>query len=248
MIHPQAVVDKSAQIDETAEVGAFAVVGRNTVIGPDTKIFPHSVIECAHIGAGCKIFPGASVGLAPQDLKYRDEDTRVVIGDKTVVRECVTLNRGTSASGSTNIGSGCLFMAYSHVAHDCRIGNEVILANSVAVAGHVEIGDNTVIGGLAGIHQYVRIGRMAMIGAGSMVPLDVPPFTLGSGDRMKLVGLNVLGLKRKRINLEVILAIKKAYRSIFLSKSSIEISIKKAVKNDADNTPEVREFLDFMQR
>src|SRR4029077_8167943 len=178
---------------------------------------PHAVVEFAEVGEGCQIHASAFVGTAPQDLKYRGEQTRVLLGPGCVVRECVTLNRGTAATGETRIGSRCLFMAYSHVAHDCIIGNEVILANSVAVAGHCEIGDSAVIGGMVGLHQFVRVGKLAMVGAGAMVPLDIAPFTLAWGDRARLNGLNLIGLRRRGYAAPTIAALKQTYRELFAS-------------------------------
>ena len=167
------------------------------MLGPRVSVGPHAVVEFADVGEGCKIHAGAFVGTAPQDLKYRGERTRLVLGPGCVVRESVTLNRGTAATGVTRIGSRCLFMAYSHVAHDCIIGDEVILANSVAIAGHCEVGDWAIIGGMVGLHQFVRVGKLAMIGAGAMVPLDIPPYALAWGDRARLSGLNLIGLRRR---------------------------------------------------
>jgi UDP-N-acetylglucosamine acyltransferase len=177
-IHPTAVIHPTAHVDETATVGPFAVIGEGTHLGPRVSVGPHAVVEYANVGEACRIHAGAFVGTAPQDLKYRGEHTQLVMGPGCVVREAVTLNRGTAATGVTKIGARCLFMAYSHVAHDCIIGNEVIMANSVAVAGHCEVGDWSVIGGMVGLHQFVRVGKLAMIGAGAMVPVDIPPFAL----------------------------------------------------------------------
>lgn len=226
-IHATAVIDGSARIGENVDIGPYCIVGKNVQIGNDTIIGAHSVIEYAEIGPGCRIFPSAFIGTAPQDIKYRGEETRIVIGSQATVRENVTLNRGTMATGETRIGDHCLFMANSHVAHDCRVGHNVILANSVALAGHVTIEDEAILGGMAGIHQFVRIGKLAMIGAGSMVPMDVPPFTQGAGDRMRLYGLNLLGLKRKRFTHELIQQIKKAFRTIYLSRLGLHEALEK---------------------
>ena len=191
LIHPTAVIHATAKIDPTVQIGPYAVIGEGTVLGPRVTVGPHAVVEFADVGEGCRIFSGAYVGTAPQDLKYRGESTRLILGPGCTVREAVTLNRGTAATGVTKIGARCLFMAYSHVAHDCIIGNEVILANSVAVAGHCEVGDWTILGGMVGLHQFVRVGKLAMIGAGAMVPLDIPPYALAWGDRARLSGLKL---------------------------------------------------------
>lgn len=215
-VHPTAVVDPSAKLDASVVVGPYAVIGPETVVGAGTTIAAHAVLEHVHMGKNNRIFSGAYVGTAPQDLKYAGEKTRLVMGDNCLVRECVTLNRGTTATGETRIGNDCLFMAYSHVAHDCRVGNHVILVNSVALAGHVEIGDYTVVGGLAAIHQFTRVGAMVMIGGGAMVGKDVPPFCLAQGDRATLRGLNVVGLRRSGLPREAVSAVREAYKTLFL--------------------------------
>lgn len=215
-IHPTAVVDPAAKLDPSVVVGPYAVIGAEAVIGAGTTIGAHSVVENVTMGKNNRVFSGAYVGTAPQDLKYAGEKTRLIMGDNNLVRECVTLNRGTTATGETRIGDNCLFMAYSHVAHDCRVGNNVILVNSVALAGHVEVGDYTVVGGLAAIHQFTRIGAMVMIGGGSMVGKDIPPFCLAQGDRATLRGLNVVGLRRSGLPREAVSAVREAYKTLFL--------------------------------
>lgn len=246
LIHSSAVVHRTAQIAKNVMIGPYAIIGENVKIGPGTRIGSHAVIEFAEIGSACQIFSHAFVGTAPQDLKYRGEKTKIVIGDGTIIRECATLNRGTAQSGRTVIGKKCLFMAYSHVAHDCVIEDEVILANSVAVAGHVQIGSGTVVGGLSGIHQFVRIGKFSMIGAGSMVPQDVPPFCTVWGDRAKIVGLNLEGLRRRHYPKPSIDSLKKIYREVFSSKKSMKQTLQSlaARKNITD---EAREFLSFIK-
>lgn len=217
-IHPAAVVDPSAKVDPSAEVGPYAIVGPGAVVGPRTRIGAHAVVEHATLGADNLLHPGCYVGTAPQDLKYAGEPTRLVMGDKNVVRECVTINRGTAQGGGvTTIGSNCLFMAYSHVAHDCVIGDNVVVVNSVALAGHVHVGDYAVLGGICAVHQYVRIGRFAMLGGGAMVGQDVLPFATAQGDRAVMRGLNLLGLRRGGFGREAVSALKEAYRTLFLS-------------------------------
>jgi UDP-N-acetylglucosamine acyltransferase len=246
LIHPTAVIHPTAQIAAGVEIGPFAVVGENVIIHPRTRIGPHALVEFAEIGEGCQIHAGAFVGTAPQDLKYRGEQTQVTLGPGCVVRECVTLNRGTAATGETSIGARCLFMAYSHVAHDCIIGSEVIMANSVAVAGHVEIGEGAIIGGLVGLHQFVRVGKLAMIGAGAMVPLDIPPFTLAWGDRARLNGLNLIGLRRRGFNAETVSALKEAYRELFFSNQPIKALL--ARMSQKELIEPVKELVDFLQK
>ena len=247
LIHPSAVIHPSAEIHETAQIGPYAVIGQGVRIGAQTKIGAHSVIEFAEIGSACQIYSQAFIGTAPQDLKYRGEETKIIVGDGTIVRECATLNRGTARSGKTVIGKRCLFMAYSHVAHDCVIEDEVILANSVAVAGHVQIGSGTILGGLSGVHQFVRIGRMAMVGAGAMVPMDVPPFCTVSGDRARIVGLNVEGLRRRHVSRESIESLKKVYRKVFFSKSTLKQAVRQAA-SEKSQVPEIEEFIQFISR
>ncbi|MBN1385320.1 MAG: acyl-ACP--UDP-N-acetylglucosamine O-acyltransferase [Elusimicrobia bacterium] len=245
MIHPTAVIDKSAEIDKNVDIGPYVIIGKETKLKGGTHIGAFSVIEHAEIGKNCKIFSSAFIGSAPQDLKYKDEKTKIIIGDNCTIRECVTLNRGTSAHGITQIGNDCLFMAYSHVAHDCIVGNEVIFANNATLAGHVEVGDFSVIGGIVAIHQFVRIGRYAMLGGGAMVPLDVPPFCQVQGDRAKLVGLNIVGLKRHKFGEKQINEIKSAYKTIFTSGLTVAEAIDQL---DASNpSKEVKEFIDFIK-
>ncbi|OGR84033.1 MAG: acyl-[acyl-carrier-protein]--UDP-N-acetylglucosamine O-acyltransferase [Elusimicrobia bacterium RIFCSPLOWO2_01_FULL_64_13] len=244
-MHPTSIIHPSAEIDPTAEIGPYAVIGEGTSVGPGTFVGAHAVVEFAEVGAACRIHPHAFVGTAPQDLKYRGEKTRIVIGDGTIVRECATLNRGTARTGETRIGSRCLFMAYSHVAHDSVIEDEVILANSVAVAGHVQVGAGVIIGGLSGIHQFVRIGKLAMIGAGSMVPMDIPPFCTASGDRARIVGLNIEGMRRRHVSKNSIDSLKRIYRKVFFSKKPLKQVLEQAGSEAAGE--EAREFIGFVR-
>ena len=245
-VHPTAVVHPSAEIDPSAEIGPYAVIGEEVRVGPQTRIGSHAVIEFAEIGSACRIHSHAFVGTAPQDLKYRGEKTKIIVGDGTIVRECATLNRGTAASGQTVIGRKCLIMAYAHVAHDCVIDDEVILANSVAVAGHVKIGMGTIVGGLSGIHQFVQVGRLAMIGAGGMVAQDVPPFCTVWGDRAKIVGLNLEGLRRRHFSPSAIESLKKTYRALFLSNKTFQQALNQQLASKK-LSGEAREFLAFVK-
>ena len=245
-IHPTALVDKSAKVDPTAEIGPYAIVGPDAVIGARAKIGAHAVVEHATLGVDNVLHPGCFVGTPPQDLKYAGEKTRLVMGDKNVVRECVTLNRGTAQGGGiTKIGSNCLFMAYSHVAHDCSVGDGVIIVNSVALAGHVHIGEGAVLGGISAIHQFVRIGRYAMLGGGSMVSNDVLPFAMVQGDRAVLRGLNMLGMRRGGFSREAISAVKDAYKTLFLSGLTQADALAKL--KAATPGKEVREWIDFIE-
>lgn len=245
LIHPTAIVHPSARLGKGVEIGPYAVIGPEVTLGQGTTIGAHAVVEYAAVGEGCKIHPHAFVGTPPQDLKYRGEKTRVRIGDHTTIRECATVNRGTSASGETVVGSHCLLMAYCHVAHDCRIGNNVIMANVATLGGHVHIEDDVVVGGVVAIHQFTRIGFGAMLGGGSMIASDVPPFTMTHGNRAVLVGLNVVGLRRRKLDREALAAIKNAYKTVFLSAFTLEQAIAELEKSP--QTAEVKRFLEFLK-
>ena len=244
MIHQTAIVSKKAKLADDVEIGPYAIIGDGAIISKGAKIGAYTIIEDAEIGENCAIFSHCSIGTAPQDLKYKNEPTKLVMGANNIVREFATLNRGTVASGITVIGSNNLFMAYTHVAHDCRVGNGIVLANSVGLAGHAEVGDFAVIGGYAAVHQFNRVGKMAMVGGGSMVTLDILPFSQAQGDRARLVGLNLVGLKRRNIERESIEEIRLAYRTLFLSGLPME----DALDQLEASTPgtEVREMIDFI--
>ena len=244
--HPTAVVHPSAKLDPSVEVGPYAVIGEDVVIGAGTVVGAHAHVEFAHLGKNNRLLPGCFVGGPPQDLKYAGERTLLVMGDGNTVREAVTLNRGTAAHGETRIGNNCLFMAYSHVAHDCVIGNNVVIVNSVGIAGHVEIGDFTVVGGLVGIHQYARIGRYCMIGGGAMLGKDLPHFCMAQGDRATVRGLNLLGLRRAGFDRSVVTAIKEAYKTLFMSGLRLEEAVAKLKASSP--VPQVMEMLEFIER
>ena len=245
-IHPTAVVHPAARLDPSVEVGPYAVIGPDTVIGPGCIIGPHCVVECATLGRENRLVASCFVGGPPQDLGYKGEPTRLVMGDRNTVREGVTLNRGTKATGETRIGSGCLFMALSHVAHDCRVGNGVIMANATGLAGHVAVGDGAILSTLIGVHQFVRIGRLAMISAGSMIGKDVPPFCTAQGDRANLRGLNVVGLRRAGFSPAAIRAVKNAYATLFEPGLMLEQAVSQLRAGGPG--PEVTEFLDFISQ
>lgn len=244
MIHPTAVVHPSAKVASNAEIGPFAVIGENCVIGAGTKIGAHAVLEFAEVGENCAIASHAVVGSAPQDLKYKGEPTKILIGSNTTIREFADLNRGTDASGKTVIGSGCLLMAYVHVAHDCVVGDNVIMANAATLGGHVEIGDSAVISALIAIHQFTRVGKLVMLGGGSMVSQDILPFCQAQGDRARLIGLNLVGLKRRGFSSEAIEDIKSAYRTLFHSGLTMEEALDQIEATKPG--PEVRLMIDFI--
>jgi UDP-N-acetylglucosamine acyltransferase len=217
MIHKTAIIDTQATISKNVKIGAYSVIGPNVQIGKDTIIHSHVVISGnTTIGKDNKIYSFASIGSDPQDLKYNNEQSRLKIGDRNIIREHVTINPGTSGGGGeTIVGNSCLLMISSHIAHDCRIGNNVVIANNVAIAGHVEIGDFVVIGGNSAVQQFTRIGKMAMIGGMTGVLKDVIPYGLSMGNRNYLQGLNLIGLRRKGMLNKDILALSKAYKEIF---------------------------------
>jgi UDP-N-acetylglucosamine acyltransferase len=218
-IDPTARVAPGAELAEGVRVGAYAVVGPHVRIGRGSWIGPHAVIDGrTTLGEGNRVFPFASVGAPPQDLKYAGEPSTLTLGDRNIVREFVSINPGTARGGmTTRIGDGCLLMVSAHVAHDCLVGDHVILANGAALGGHVEVTDHAIVGGLAGVHQFVRIGESALCAAGAMVSLDVPPFCTVAGDRARLHGLNLVGLRRRGFPAATVAALKRAYRLLFLA-------------------------------
>ena len=245
-IHPTAVVHPTAKLDPSVEVGPFAVIGPETVIGPGCLIGPHCVVEYATLGRDNRLVASCFVGGPPQDLHYKGEPTRLVMGDRNLVREGVTLNRGTTATNETRIGSGCLFMALSHVAHDCRVGNNVIMANATGLAGHVQVGDGAILSTVIGVHQFTRIGRLAMVSAGSMIGKDIPPFCVAQGDRAHLRGLNLIGLKRAGFAPAAIRELKDAYAALFQPGLRLEEAAAKLRASGPG--PEVTEFLEFISQ
>jgi UDP-N-acetylglucosamine acyltransferase len=249
MIHPTAIIDPKAQIGEEVEVGPYSIIEKDVFIDEGTKIGPHVVIrEGTEIGKGCQVSQFASIGEAPQFVGYKGEKTFLQIGDHNIIREFVTLHRGTvKGGGKTVIGNKNFIMAYSHVAHDCQIGNQVIMANGATLAGHILIEDFAIIGGLTAIHQFCRVGTYAIIGGVSGVAMDIPPYTKAQGVRARLFGLNTIGLKRANFSEETLKALKKAYRIIFRSGLTLEKAIKQAGEDEIAQMPEVQHFLQFIQ-
>ncbi|AHJ97482.1 acyl-ACP--UDP-N-acetylglucosamine O-acyltransferase [Hymenobacter swuensis] len=218
MNQPLAYIHPEAKIAQNVVVEPFTTIDKDVEIGEGTWIGPNvTIMAGARIGKNCKIFPGAVIAAQPQDLKFAGEKTTVHIGDNTVIRECVTVNRGTVDKLKTVVGSNCLLMAYVHVAHDCVIGNNCILANTVQVAGHVEIGDYAIVGGSSAIHQFVHIGQHAMISGGSLIRKDVPPFVKAGREPLTYVGINSIGLRRRGFSDQKIAEIQQLYRLLFLS-------------------------------
>lgn len=216
MKQPLAYVHPDAQIAENVVIDPFVTIDKNVVIEEGTRIGSNAtILEGAHIGKNCKIFPGAVISAVPQDLKFRGEKTTVKIGDNTTIRECVTINRGTAARGRTVVGNNCLIMAYVHIAHDCLIGDQVILGNATQIAGEVIIDDWAILSGLVAVHQFVHIGKHVMISGGSLVSKDVPPFVKAGRSPLSYVGINSIGLRRRGFSNEKIREIQDVYRFLY---------------------------------
>jgi UDP-N-acetylglucosamine acyltransferase len=246
-IHPTAIVDPDAHLGDEVVVGPYAIVEKNTEIGDRTTIGSHALVASgSRIGSDCRIFHGAVVGTIPQDLKFENEETVLTVGERTTIREFATLNRGTADRGATTVGSDCLLMAYAHVAHDCAIGDSVILANAVNLAGHVVIEDFAIVGGMTPVHQFVRIGRHVFIGGGYRVPKDVPPYILAGSEPLRYNGLNSVGLRRRNFKPEAISALKKAYRLVFRSGLNVTQALEK-ISQELEMTEEVKTVVDFIK-
>ncbi|MBN1919002.1 MAG: acyl-ACP--UDP-N-acetylglucosamine O-acyltransferase [Verrucomicrobia bacterium] len=245
LIHATAVIDPAAELDEGVEVGPYAVIGPHVCIGAGTKIYPHAVIDGrTTIGARCEIFPGATIGLRCQDLKFRGEKTSVRIGDETTIRECVTINSSTGEGSATVVGSRCLLMAYCHVAHNCTLGDDVIMANVASLAGHITIEDKAILSGLAGVHQFVRIGTMSMTGGASKVNQDVPPYALSDGNPCRVRGVNAIGLKRRGVVQETREALHHAFKVLFFDGHPMTRAIE-LLDAEGPHAPEVAHLIEF---
>jgi UDP-N-acetylglucosamine acyltransferase len=247
LIHPQAIVDPGAELDPSVEVGPFAVIGAGVRIGPDSWIGSHAVIKGpTTLGRGTRVFQFASIGDAPQDRKYAGEPTRLEVGDRNVFREFCTINRGTVAGhGVTTIGSDCLFMAYSHVAHDCIVGSQCILSNCTALAGHVQLGDWVILSGYSAIHQFCKIGSHAFLANNAAVTRDVPPYLLVAGSPAEPKGVNSEGLKRRGFSPQQIANIKSAYRLFYRSGLRLAEATQQ-LRALVPSQPELAAFVDFL--
>jgi UDP-N-acetylglucosamine acyltransferase len=248
MIHPTAIISAKAQIDENVHIGPFAVIADHVRIGSGTEIMSHTVIDSfVEIGSNCKIYQFASIGAPPQDLKFKNEESWVKIGDGCLIREFVTIHRGTQLGGGlTQIGDHCVLLAYTHIAHDCKLGHHVIMSNSVALGGHISIGNHANIGGLVAIHQFVRVGDYAFISGKSAVVKDIPPFVLAAGDRAELHGLNQVGLKRHGFSPATVSQLKKAYRIIFRIGLTLNEAIER-VSAEVEPIEEVKNLIAFIK-
>ena len=247
-IDPTALVHPTAELDSGVHVGPYSVIGEGVRLGKDTRVHSHVVVDkWTTIGVGCEIFQFSSIGAAPQDLAYKGEKTELIIGDRNVIREFVTVHRATTKQeGRTVIGNDNLLMNYVHVAHDCFVGDHVIMANAATLAGHVDIDDHAIVGGLVAIHQYVRIGAHCIIGGASAVSKDVPPYVMAVGNRAKLYRLNSVGLKRGGFSKEDMAEIKAAYKILFLSALTLRDAIKK-LKTALPKSIHARRFIEFLE-
>ncbi|MCX6640101.1 MAG: acyl-ACP--UDP-N-acetylglucosamine O-acyltransferase [bacterium] len=246
-IHPTAVVDPGAQIAEDVKIAPFVVVESDVVIDSGCEIGPHVLLATgARLGKNVRVFKGAVISEEPQDLKFKGGSTVAIIGDNTIIREFATIHRGSDATGKTIIGSDCLLMAYTHVAHDCIFGNKVILVNSANVAGHCKLEDWVTVGGLVPVHQFVRIGCHAFVGGGFRVVKDIPPFIMSGNEPLKFEGLNTVGLKRRGFTAERISQIKHAYRLIYLSDLNVSQGIAR-IREEMEITPDIEHIIDFIE-
>lgn len=246
MIHPLACVDPKAVIDPTAEVGPFAYIEANVEIGARTKIMANAtVLSGARIGADCTVFPSAVVGAIPQDLKFRGEETLAIIGNHTVIRECATVHRGTASKGQTVVGSHCLIMAYSHVAHDCLLHDHIILSNATQLAGEVVVDDYAILGGGSLVHQFTHVGTHSMTQGGTKVNKDIPPYVIAAREPVSFCGINSVGLSRRGFTREQVAAIQDTYRLIYMSGLNVSQALQQ-ISETLPQSPERDEIVNFI--
>jgi UDP-N-acetylglucosamine acyltransferase len=241
VIHPDAKIGNDVIVESFSTISGNVVIGDGTWIGPNVTI-----MDGARIGKNCKIFPGAVISGIPQDLKFRGEESTAEIGDNTVIRECVTINRGTSSKGKTSVGSNTMLMAYVHVAHDCHIGNNCILVNSVGLAGEIEVGDFAIIGGMTAVHQFSKIGAHSMVGGASRVRKDVPPYVLASRDPLQFVGVNNIGLRRRNFQASTISMIQEIYKLLYRKGLNTTQALEK-ISEDFPDLPERDIIIEFVR-
>jgi len=248
-IHPTAIIHQKAEIDEGVSIGPFSIIGEGACIKKGTKLISNIIIEGnTEIGENCIIYPFTSIGLPPQDTKYKGEKTGIKIGDDNIIREYITIHRASvGGDGMTTIGNNNFLMAYVHIAHDCKIGNSVTMANVATLAGHVLVEDYAYVGGIVAIHQLTRIGTYAMVGGFSGVNQDIPPYTMSSGTPAKLFGLNTIGLKRHGFSDSTINELKKAYKILFREKKTLKDAIKK-IQEELPYTDETKHLIEFIQK
>jgi UDP-N-acetylglucosamine acyltransferase len=246
-IHPTAIIASAAELGADVEVGPYAIIGDGCVVGDGCVIAPHAVLERrVRLGSGVRVGIGSVIGGDPQDLKFQGEETTVEIGDDTVIREYSTINRGTAESMKTVVGKGCFIMTYVHLAHDCHLGDGVIISNATQLAGHVTVEDRAIISGVVAVHQFVRIGTHSFIGGASRVPKDIPPFLKAVGNPVALYGLNSVGLRRAGFDAAVLRELKRAYRLCFRSELNVTQALDRA-REELEMFPEVRHFLEFVE-
>ena len=247
MNQPLSYVHPDAKIAKTVVIEPFSTIDKNVVIGEGTWIGSNvTILEGARIGKNCSIFPGAVISGIPQDLKFNGEDTTAEIGDNTVIRECVTINRGTSDRNKTVIGKNCLIMAYSHIAHDCQLGDNCIFSNNSTLAGHVTVGDHVTLAGMVAVHQFCRIGRHSFIAGGSLVRKDIPPYVKAAREPLSYVGINSVGLRRRGFDATTIKSIQNIYRILFQKKHNNTQAIS-IIEAEVEATKERDEILSFIQ-
>lgn len=242
-IHPTAIIDPTAHIDPSTVVGPYTVIGPDVQIGKNNHIGPFCVIENTTMGDNNELIASCFIGVKPQDLSYKDQHTRVIMGNGNKIRECVTIHRSTFEDKPTTLGNNNLLMANSHLAHDVQMGNNCIIANSTGIAGHVIVEDRVVMSGMVGVHQFTRVGTMAMVSGGTMVPMDVPPYCLAQGERAKLIGLNIVGMRRAGLDRKAILEIRRAFKLLFRSGKRLEEAL--AQLESAPHCQEVQHMVDF---
>lgn len=246
-IHPTAIVDPKAEIADSVSIGPYCIIHADVTIDEGTTLGPNVLVDNgARIGKNNTIHQGTVVATPPQDLKYANERTEFFLGDNNTIREYCTLNRATTHSWKTSVGSNCLLMAYVHVAHDCQVGSNVIIANSTQMGGHCVIGDNAIIGGLTGIHQFSHIGPHVMIGANSRVVKDIPPYSLCGGDPLRFEGLNSIGLRRRGFSRETLALLDRTYHALYRQGMNTSQAVV-WIKDNLEQTPEVRMVLDFVE-
>ena len=250
MIHSTAIIAPGAELDSTVSVGPYAVIGEHVKIGVGTTIGPHAVIEGrTEIGCDNQIFQFTSIGAVPQDLKFSGEETSLTIGSRNRIREFVTIHLGTeTGNGITTVGNDNLFMAYSHIAHDCIVKDHIVMANAATLAGHVEVDDYAILGGLSAVHQFTRIGCHVMASGGSMISQDVVPYAIIQGDRARIVGLNLTGLKRRGFTSDALSNIKKMYKLVFRSNLNLDEAVVQIEAQFDGSQEEVATYLDFLKK
>lgn len=248
-VHPTALVSPQAELGQGVEIGPFAVIEDQVVVGDETRIDSHVVVNSnVTIGRGNHIYPFAAIGTDPQDLTYQGQETSLVVGDENIIREYVTFHRGSPKGGGvTKVGSQGMFMAYTHVAHDCQVGDHVVMANVATLAGHVQVEDWAAISAMSAVHQFGRVGAHSFVGAVCGVPQDVPPFCMVAGNRAQLYGLNTVGLKRRGFSEETLSDLKQAYRILFRNKGSLMATNLSQVEEELGHVPEVKHLVEFVR-